>query len=39
VVELIALARNRVFEQHGVVLKPEIEVLGRVPGWDVQSGE
>ncbi len=39
VVELIALARKRVFEQHGVVLKPEIEVLGRVPGWDAISGE
>ena len=39
VVELIALARKRVFDQHGITLKPEIEVLGLVPGWDLQTGE
>ena len=40
VLELMALARRRVWERFGVVLEPEVQVLGRVdwpPSWDLPS--
>jgi UDP-N-acetylenolpyruvoylglucosamine reductase len=42
ILELMATGRRRVFERFGIVLEPEVRVLGEVsapPGWELGDGE
>jgi UDP-N-acetylenolpyruvoylglucosamine reductase len=42
ILELMAAGRRRVFERFGIVLEPEVRVLGEVsapPGWELGDGE